>query len=53
MNKPKPNVMKISVKTHSPKRDALRAVDELPDLYRLICIHKIRCPEYVGQALFP
>lgn len=36
--KPKLNVMKISVKTHNPKRDALRAVDELPDLDSLICI---------------
>lgn len=41
MHKPKTNVVKISVKTQSPKRDSLRSIDELPDLDSLICIHTI------------
>lgn len=41
MYKSKTKVMKISVKSHCPKRDALRPVDEFSDLDSIICIHTI------------
>jgi len=37
--KSKPNVVKISVKTHCLRTDAVRPVDEFPDLDSVISIH--------------